>query len=515
MIRKIRNDHQRRDALSRKVKRPAGKPAASVKTQELWVGVDELNFAEFPLAAIAGDSASGQKTLVFEDDIHDREAKTCVHRKLVISASDLYGLPTPRDSDVLLVLIELTKSVSGFSRRTVPFRRSELLASLGWDDSGKSYQRLDESLQRWASVTLYYNGAWWDKSVKRWRSRTFHVLESLDLRGREQASAKDDSLSTFTWNEVVFASFEAKNIRNLDLSLYFRLTRPASRQAYRFLGKRFWQCSVLELDLRTFLCEHVGFSRSYDNSQLKRKALPMLEELEQVGFLAPATEAERFPRIARGRWGIVLVKSRADPVSSPEASLGVQGLLDRGVQGNVAYKLALEFGEERVLEKLRLHDWLRGRKDRRMSKSSAGFLVRAIRGDFRPDDFLAVEQAPKRAFALPITTPAPTAASPAAGRHESLLRAWRAMPTDEQRRIEQEAVASAKSFEQETYQRLKLQDGKLFAEIRNELVGRFLEHQALPLGPPPTPGPTTDGDSQATSRGLETLPARSSDSSRE
>ncbi len=494
MIRKIKNDHQRRDARSGKVKREAGKPAASLKAQELWVGVDELNFAEFPLAAIAGESASGQKTLVFEDDIHDRAAKTRVHRKLVISASDLYGLPTPRDSDVLLVLIDLTKSVSGFSQRTVPFRRRDLLASLGWDDSGKSYQRLEESLQRWASVTLYYNGAWWDKSVKRWRSRTFHVLESLDLRGREQAGAQDDSLSTFTWNEVVFASFEAKNLRNLDLSLYFRLTRPASRQAYRFLAKRFWHCSVLEFDLRTLLCEHVGFSRSYDNAQLKRKALPMLAELEQVGFLKPASDAERFSRIARGRWGVVLVKCReTESALLPESSPGVQGLLERGVRERAARALALEFGEERVLEKLRLHDWLRGRKDRRMSRSSAGFLVRAIRENFLPEDFRAADQAPRPKAALPCVPRKPFPVNNAWCPHAQLLGAWRALATDEQARIEQDAVASAEPFQQETYERLKPQGGKLFAEIRDELVGRFLGRQSRSLEPCSPPSPLTDG----------------------
>lgn len=451
--------------------------------REVWVGVDELNFAEFPLAAIAGDLASGQKTLVFEDDIDDRGTNTRVHRKLTVSASDLYGLPTPRDNDVLLVLIDLTKSENGFSCRTVPFRRSALLSTLGWDDSGKSYQRLDESLQRWASVTLYYNGAWWDKSVKRWRSRTFHVLEALDLRGREQAGLSDDSLSTFTWNEVVFQSFEAKNIRNLDLELYFRLERPASRQAYRFLAKRFWHNSVLEFDLKTLLCEHVGFSRSYDNAQLRRKAKPMLEELERVGFLLPMSDSDRYIKVMRGEWRIRLIRKRGDEDGHIEPlAPSVQLLVDRGVRTKVAHELARQFGDARLLEKVRLHDWLRGRKDARMSKSSAGFLVGAIRRDFRPEDFVASERqgtptgAPRLSLASTVQASKPTPAP----RYAEQLSTWHTLPSNEREETERAAVASAEPFQQATYKRLRETGGKLFHEVRDELVGRYLETTSPP-----------------------------------
>ncbi len=487
MIQKIQRDPQRPDAFFRQ---GAVKTAAAGRlgqTQRVfWVGVDELNFAEFPLAAIAGELPSGQKTLVFEDDIDDRGSNTRVHRKLTISASDLYGLPTPRDSDVLLVLVDLTKSVNGFSARTVPFRRAAILAALGWDDSGKSYQRLDESLQRWASVTLYYNGAWWDKSVKRWRSRTFHVLESLDLRGRDLAGAQDDSLSTFTWNEVVFASFEAKNIRNLDLDLYFRLERPASRQAYRFLAKRFWHNSALEFDLRILFCEHVGFSRRYDNAQLRRKARPMLEELEQVGFLVPQSDSDRYHKLAPGKWRIRLERTRAaNQVAEEHLTPPVQALVTRGVRIKTAKELATAFGEARALEKIRLHDWLANRNDSRMSKSSAGFLVEAIRNDYRPEDFLAAERRGAVAVQAPLVRAAGAAKNPPKT-YEDVLTSWRAMSSDEQATVERAAVAAAEPFQQATYERLQRAGGQLFTEVREELVGRHLKatrSESVPPGP--------------------------------
>ena len=191
-------------------------------------GTDEMNFAEFPFAALTDHVGSDQKTLVFEDDVSDKATNERVHRKLIVSASDLYGLPTPLDSDVLLIAIDHTNRHNGFSSRQIPFVRSEFVKRLGWDDSGKSYRRLDEALQRWAGTTLYFVGAWWDRRVKRWQSHTFHVLESVSLKGRQTGKKQsDDSLSSFTWNEVVFASFQANNLRRSGSeSLFF--SDPAS-----------------------------------------------------------------------------------------------------------------------------------------------------------------------------------------------------------------------------------------------------------------------------------------------
>src|ERR1051326_5963426 len=60
---------------------------------------DELNFAEFPLAALSDSVPDGQKTLVFSDTIFDRSRNAPVTRKLTITASDEYGLPTASDDE--------------------------------------------------------------------------------------------------------------------------------------------------------------------------------------------------------------------------------------------------------------------------------------------------------------------------------------------------------------------------------------------------------------------------------
>ena len=270
-------------------------------------GIDELNLAEFPLSAVTHRPAPDQKTLEFEDHIFDEGAKQKIHRRLIISGSDRYGLPTPLDTDVLLVLMHHTSSQNGFTARTVSFSRYALVRSLGWDNGGKSYRRLDESLYKWAGTTLYYHGIWWDKSVRKWRSRTFHIIESLDLKGRG-GSTSEDVESSFTWNEALFESFRANNLKALNLDVYFALKGSTARQAYRFLDKRFYRTTRFEFDLRVFACEHIGLSRNYDSAQLKRKLEPAFHELEQIGFPETMSAEERYYKKVGGGWTVVLFR---------------------------------------------------------------------------------------------------------------------------------------------------------------------------------------------------------------
>jgi plasmid replication initiation protein len=206
------------------------------------MGRDELNLAEFPLAALAGRVGSGKKTLVFEDRIWDRGRGRQVTRRLTISGSDQYGLPTALDDEVIVGLVQLTKAAD-FASRCVNFSRYELIRILGWRDEGRSYRRVEESLKRWLGVTLYYDNAWWDKRQQRWVAEHFHILEHVVLLKPERGGRKDGQqelpLSSFTWNERVFQSFDAGYLKQLDMELYRRLRLAVSKRMYRFLDKRF------------------------------------------------------------------------------------------------------------------------------------------------------------------------------------------------------------------------------------------------------------------------------------
>src|SRR5690242_8559095 len=129
---------------------------ANKKRVTVAEGRDELNLAEFPIAVLSDRAPHGQNTLEFQDTIRDPATGKLVQRKLTITAPEKYGLPTATDDEVLLGLIQLSKLRGNLNERTVNFSRYEIIRLLGWRETGPSYHRLEESLDRWMSVYLSY-----------------------------------------------------------------------------------------------------------------------------------------------------------------------------------------------------------------------------------------------------------------------------------------------------------------------------------------------------------------------
>ena len=277
------------------------------------VGKDELNLAEFPITAIADRIWGNPKALVFEDQITDASRGETITRQLTITASDPYGLPTAADDEVILGLVQLSK-MNNFSDREVFFRRRELLRLLGWRDEGKSYARLEKSLNRWIGVTLYYKNAWWSKEQKCWVNEKFHILENVTLfdkaRGARNRQQSKTQLSSFTWNKVIFRSFAAGNLKSIDFDFLKSLHSAVAKRLYRFLDKRFYHKKNWEFDLKQLCREHIGLSRNYDSANLKRALRPAIRELENRGFLTALPAQERFYKIHTRDWCVAFQKAR-------------------------------------------------------------------------------------------------------------------------------------------------------------------------------------------------------------
>ena len=107
---------------------------------------------------------------------------------------------------------------------------------------------------------------------------------------------------------MIFQSFQSGNLKQLDLEFYLKLRLPTTKRMYRFLDKRFYRRSRLDFDLRSLACEHIGLSRSYAPTELKRRLKPALEELEQLGFLEPLGPEERYSYVKRGCWRIIFIR---------------------------------------------------------------------------------------------------------------------------------------------------------------------------------------------------------------
>ena len=390
---------------------------------------DELNLAEFPIAALTDRIPDGQTTLVYEDKLERRDSPPIV-RRLTIMGTHKHGLPTPLDDEVLVGLIQLTKRRSNFTDAKVQFSRYELIELLGWPQSGQSYKRIEEALHRWVGVLLMYENAWWDNVAKSWVDENFHVLDNVTLYDRERrrpsprakagagkgdkavASSRAEKtplpLSSFRWNEVIFQSFQSGNLKQLDLEFYLGLRLPTTKRMFRFLDKRFYRRTRLDFDLRTLACEHIGMSRSYAPTELKRRLKPALDELEQLGFLEPLASEERYSYVKRGTWRIILIRGRGAQAAAassplPEKSEVIESLKARGITGKTAAELVDGHSATRIQTKIDVFDWLIKNEDKRVGKNPAGYLVASIKADYAaPGDFpdpCAPPSAPSKSMA--------------------------------------------------------------------------------------------------------------------
>ncbi len=450
-------------------------------------GKDELNLAEFPLSAIADRHDPEQKTMVFEDRIWDRSRGDNITRKLLITAADEYGLPTALDDEVILGLVQLSR-LQGFADRRVSFTRYQLIQLLGWRDEGKSYERIETSLNRWIGVTLYYQNAWRDRENACWVDEKFHLLDNVTLYDRERL-ARDRAtqtalpLSSFTWNEVVFRSFRAGNLKSLDFDFYRRLESAVAKRLYRFLDKRLFHRPRWEFNLQELCWEHVGLARSYDSANLKRKLRPAIAELERNHFIQELPDADRFRKVRTGEWRVLFERAgrggaKADappPVDEPLA----QALIARGVTPSTAREVVGKFSAERIQQQLEVFDWLVSQKDPRIRRSPAGFLVSAIRGEYEPPrDFQsrrqevatkanAAEREAKRL--VKVERQRCQEEMKLKARREAIASFWGTLSDEERPGLELEALGLASGFEQTLLEG----GGSLASATRQKLLDEF------------------------------------------
>ncbi len=297
--------------------------ARSWSREHLKNGRDEMNLVEFPFATLS-DRADGVQVLEFHVDDTDRETGLPVERKLTVTGDAKYGLPTAKDEEVYLGLLQLTKFHTDFTSPAVPFTRHELIRLLGWPNNDWAYERVATALARLTGVRLFYQNAWRDNANKTFRDRGgFGILDSFVVKDARKGSGPTQDLhSEFRWNAVLFESFQAGYLKRLDYETVRSLGTKAKR-LYRYLDKHFNppKYARLVFDLRTLACERLGFSRAYDAVQIRRALQPAVEELEAIGFIAVESVETRYRKIARGRWEVSFERGSGKPSEKPTGPL--------------------------------------------------------------------------------------------------------------------------------------------------------------------------------------------------
>ncbi|MEM7314000.1 MAG: replication initiator protein A [Planctomycetota bacterium] len=283
-------------------KRPGGR-------QSMRDGRDEMNLIEFPFATLS-ERSNGRNVLEFRREVYDRVVGKRVLRQLTVTGDAKFGLPTAKDEEVYLGLLQLSKLYNDFSHPLVYFTRSQLIKLMNWRNRDWSYHRIGTAMRRLTGVRLFYEKAWRDNARRQYCDQGgFGLLDSFIIRdGRFRNKNADESerLSEFRWSSVVFGSFQSGYLKKLDYKTVRELS-PVARRIYRYLDKHFYppkRVSIV-MDLKTFAFEHIGVSRSYDSTQIKRLFTQPIAELETIGFLAPT--GNRFIKVKgqRAAWEVV------------------------------------------------------------------------------------------------------------------------------------------------------------------------------------------------------------------
>jgi len=400
-----------------------------------------MNLAEFPFALLSDRVPAATTVLQVGDVVTDAQGRS-VTRTWTVSGSEKHGLPVAGDEEVYVVLMEVTRE-QGFESRRVPITRGDLVARMGWHHDGRSYQRIERALDRLMGVTIKAENAFWDNSRRGYVTLSFHILDSYALYD-ERPSRRDDGRgprllqSHVVWNEAIFASFQAGNVKYLDTAFWFSLRSSIARRLYRYLDKkRYDGKETYRIGLQKLGHDKLGMPRSYYPSHIKQKLGGAHDELLQTGFLE---EVE----YERGRDGGQLVvyhfapkqpRRRGLPAAAAEPSGVLQAMAEVGVEARVAAELLETYGAEEVRAQLAYLPF-------RSAQEPAAMLVSAVRGDW----------APPKAFRMAVATqsagqvvPEPRSAErrEAAARRETQTAAAQAcvdlLPLEEKARLERKA----------------------------------------------------------------------------
>ncbi len=452
-------------------------------------GRDENNLAEFPIALLGDTVPDGLKTIEFEDTVNDWSTGEPVIRRVCITGSDKYGLPTAKDEDVLLALIQLTKIANDFTSPEVWFNKHQVIDILGWKNRGWAYDRVEEALHRWKGVSIHYWNAWRDRAKNSWcDSAAIGVIEYFAFSDGRRAGmpSRPGGQSRFAWNKVFFESFQAGYLKKLDFGTYRQLHRPAARRAFRFLDKRFYHSPTWEFELREFACEKLGFSRSYTTGQLKERLRPALGELQNIGFIEPVRYEKERPK----QWTVSIAKKCETAGLEVVPAVGAEGVVEqlvrRGIEAEAAKRIVEEFEVERILEKLHLVDWLVAKRDKRSPKNPAGFLVAAIRDDYPlPNDYRKEFERKGKKRGSSCTAErgkgkASTRSLDDGGVSNDPVTAHiNTLDSNLRQVLEEKALAEATALEVESYRRLKVSGGELFSALRESLLRKYVTAHKL------------------------------------
>lgn len=354
-------------------------------------GKDEMNLAEFPIAALRsrGDT---RDAIIHEGHIVDKEGNRH-HQRWSVSGDSVAGLPTEFDERVYVALMAITADQNFHSRR-VPFSIYSVIKILGLQDGKRSYEFVEHSLDRLKGATIKAKGAFWDHAQGELvhTAMAFNLIDKywLSYREKDERIREVEGVPAYiVWGEDIWKSFRSGYIKELDLGYFYSLGNPTARRLFRFLDKRMHYQNTYEIDIFE-LASRLGMIRYPYASHVRRKLEPAIKELTTTGFLLETTFPDRQGYIrARFVRAPRIEAPQPDPKPTPGADATVvDRLVSHGLSRARAEELVGAHPQDYLEAKIEFLEWKLSsvRQHGRPITDPPGWLVRAIKEDYQPPE---------------------------------------------------------------------------------------------------------------------------------
>jgi hypothetical protein len=256
-------------------------------------GRDEMNLAGNPFALLQGGK-SGQTSIKYEWERQLSSGKI-VTASWEVNGHPTLGLPGPSEELLYLVLLQITREAAGENSsewpRTVHFSRYDVLQRMNWPNNPQRYGELSQAFNRLQSVSIQAAYSFHDaRSKSPYDAIGFGIIDDFGIMA-EPAGKKSQNtipLSWFRWNETLYNSFLAGNVRSLALEFVLSLDLPTTRRLFRLLDVLRCQTKpprkTVSMDLFK-LRDRLGMTPYAYASKIKEKLRPAIDELTERGYL--------------------------------------------------------------------------------------------------------------------------------------------------------------------------------------------------------------------------------------
>lgn len=307
--------------------------AALVLLGEDHSGRDEMNLAGHPFALLQLPRDGHTVNEIFYEWPRQLPNGKTVIASWRVTGDPLLNLPGPTDELLFLILMQLTREAAdeneGIWPQTVHFSRADLIRRLGWHRKGTSFGLLADCFTRLNAVNVTACHAFWDARAKAPMNTVgFHILANFGIIAEPKRKTSETlPLSWFKWDEVLYNSFLAGNVRSLALDFTLSLQAPTARRLFRFLDSMRNQTkpprsefSIGLLKLR----DRLAMTVYKHNSKTKQVLAPAIAELIETGYLADVSwektkEGAELAVFAFGNAKMVL--DMAQPAKAPQNAL--------------------------------------------------------------------------------------------------------------------------------------------------------------------------------------------------